>query len=288
MIDHCSTSWGTDEVLSVSGAGQDNLTVQWCIISEALDRSYHKKGAHGYGSLIRTDGHVSFHHNLYAHNRTRCPRPGTYGNEDPGIRFDFRNNVIYDWIDSGGYTAADPVTMNYIGNYGKPGPSTVKNHVYSLGIGGSDRARVYPAGNVVEGVNNPTGDPWLVIKGVRELNKMEKPIASGSVTTHTAEEAYRLVLAQAGAVLPHRDAVDRRVVEQVRNGTGRVIDSQDEVGGWPEYASADPPQDSDLDGMPDTWEKAQGLNPNDPSDAVTDKDGNGYTNIEGYINGLCR
>ncbi len=287
IIDHCSTSWATDEVLSVSGAGQDNITVQWCIISEALDQSYHKKGAHGYGSLIRTDGHVSFHHNLYAHNRTRCPRPGTYGNENPGIRFDFRNNVIYDWIDIAGYTAADPVTMNYIGNYAKPGLSSAKNREYMLGINDSDRAKVFSSGNVVDGVDNPSNDPWLVIKGVRELNKLERPIPAGIVTTHPAEEAKRLVLEGAGASLPCRDAADHRVVEEVKAGTGHVINSQEDVGGWPQYNSAEPPKDSDLDGMPDNWEKSQKLNPHDPSDAVADSNGDGYSNIENYLNSLC-
>ena len=74
----------------------------------------------------------------------------------------------------------------------------------------------------------------------------------------------------------------------MRTGAGKIIDSQGEVGGWPEYRSAEPPADSDLDGMSDAWEKAHGLNANDPSDAgVLGKNGSGYTNLEEYLNSLC-
>ena len=107
ILDHCSASWSVDETLSVTGEGCGNVTVQWCFITESLDQSVHAKGTHGYGSLIRTDGGVTYHHNLYAHHRTRCPRPGTYG-KPPGLLLDFRNNVIYDWISPAGYTSDDP------------------------------------------------------------------------------------------------------------------------------------------------------------------------------------
>ena len=89
-----------------------------------------------------------------------------------------------------------------------------------------------------------------------------------------------------GAVLPRRDKTDTRIVQSVRNGGGRIIDSQDEVGGWQEYRSAKPPKDNDNDGMPDKWEKKHGLNPNDPSDGSQDANANGYTNLEDYLNSL--
>src|SRR3990172_5507517 len=123
IIDHCSASWGTDETLSVTGKGCTNVTVQWCMITESLDNSVHHKGRHGYGSLFRLDGNVSVHHNLYAHNSSRNPRPGTYGDVRRGGLLDFRNNVIYNWGVRAGYSAEDKITMNYIANYLKPGPS---------------------------------------------------------------------------------------------------------------------------------------------------------------------
>lgn len=279
ILDHCSASWGIDETLSVTGEGATNITVQWCFITESLDRSVHSKGEHGYGSLLRVDGDVTFHHNLYAHHRSRCPRPGTYGAER-GIHLDFRNNVIYDWISNAGYTSADRATLNYVGNYLKPGPST-RNRSFAFRIGG-EKTRMFVADNVLEGVE--AGDPWALIARAQPAHKAEKPIPLPSVATDAAADAYAKVLDGAGATLPRRDAVDARVAEAVRAGKGKVIDSQEEVGGWPEYAAAEPPADLDEDGMPDEWERAKGLDPSKPDDAA-DKDGDGYTNIEEFLNG---
>jgi hypothetical protein len=96
---------------------------------------------------------------------------------------------------------------------------------------------------------------------------------------------FKEVLEKAGATLPVRDTVDRRIVQSAREGTGHIIDSPDEVGGWPEYRSGRPPQDSDGDGIPDAWETARHLNPHDPTDANLAPGGDGYTNIEHYLNG---
>ena len=101
-----------------------------------------------------------------------------------------------------------------------------------------------------------------------------------------ATSAAERILAMGGASLPKRDAIDRQTVDSVRNRTGKFIVSQKEVGGWPELASAPAPADSDQDGMPDAWEKAHGLDPNDASDGSIDRDGNGYTQLEDYLNGL--
>lgn len=281
ILDHCSVSWGNDETLSVSGAGQDLITVQWCIISESLDRSSHQKGAHGYGTLLRTDGRVTFHHNLYAHHRTRCPRPGTYG-EDPGLLLDFRNNVIYNWNAPAGYTAKDPARINYVGNYLKPGTSTTdRTHAFSIG---GEATKMFVAGNIVEGVDTEGRDNWVLICNADAVHKAEKPFRVASVATTTAREAFECVLEDAGATRPVRDRVDVRVVESVRNGIGRIIDSQAEVGGWPSYQSGEAPADSDQDGMPDAWELKHGLNPDDPADSHLDGDKDVYTNVEEFIN----
>jgi pectate lyase len=279
LIDHCSTSWSNDETLSVSGAGQDNITVQWCMITESMNQSHHKKGAHGYGTLLRTDGKVTFHHNLYAHHATRCPRPGTYG-EDPGLLLDFRNNVVYNWKSPAGYTAKDAARIDYIGNYLKPGPSTTdRDHAFSIG---GETTKMYVADVVVEGTD---AKDWALISNAADIHKAAEPFPVALVNTDTAEEAFQRVLEGCGATLPVRDAVDARVVDTVRNGTGCIINSQADVGGWPEYKSAEAPPDTDQDGMPDTWEAGHGLNPSDAADAVGDKDGDGYTSIEEFLNG---
>jgi len=273
IFDHCSASWAIDEVLSVSGEGITNVTVQWCIISEALNRSYHAKGSHGYGSLLRCNGNITFHHNLYAHHTARSPRPGTYGKGS--ILLDFRNNLIYN---SYGYTAKDPARINYIGNYIK------RPRGYAFRVGG-DATRMYVEGNCLAGSGNGNEDNWKLISGAREGNKMKEPYLVAPVATDSALIACEKILASCGANLPERDAVDARIVEEVRTGKGKLIDSQKEVGGWPELKSAPAPEDTDLDGMPNAWETRHGLNRDDPSDAAGDEDGDGYTNIEEYLNG---
>jgi pectate lyase len=284
IIDRCSTSWSIDENLSVTGEGTNNVTVQWCIISESLHDSCHPKGPHGMGSLLRIDGDLTFHHNLFAHNNARNPRPGTYG--DPrGIHLDFRNNVIYNWVGAG-YSAADPANMNYIGNFLKTGPSTIpKNRQIAFSIGG-ETTRIYPEGNVlVDGDTTVTGG-WEMIEDALPLHKLDKPLPVKNIETQFALVAFGAVLAKAGATAPMRDAVDRRVIEDVRDGTGRIINSQTEVGVWPRLAPGTPLPDTDRDGMPDAWEEAHYLNPKDPKDGPLDPDGDGYTNLEDYLNGL--
>jgi len=281
ILDHCSASWGNDETLSVSGAGQTAITVQWCLITESLNESHHRKGAHGYGTLLRTDGNVTFHHNLYAHHRTRCPRPGTYGDE-PGLLLDFRNNVIYNWVSPAGYSAEDPVRMNYIGNYLKPGPSTTDpEHAFSIG---GTATKMFVSGNVVEGVT-ADDDNWGLIRNAEEIHKAPEPFPVAVVATDTAQAAFRRVLAEAGATLPVRDAVDTRIVQHIEESSGAIINSQADVGGWPIYRSADAAPDRDADGMPDDWETKHGFDPSSAGDAGLDPDGDVYTNIEEFLNG---
>lgn len=272
IIDHCSASWAIDEVLSVSGEGITDVTVQWCIISESLNRSTHEKGNHGYGSLLRTNGNVTFHHNLYAQHASRCPRPGTYG--DGSILLDFRNNVIHN---GKGYSAADPVRMNYVGNHIRT----------TRGLGfyiGGDATKVFAEGNFQVGAGGKNDDQRQLLGRATDVHMKKEPFATAPVATDSAQDAFRQVLASAGAVLPERDAVDRRVVAAVRLGEARLIDSQTEVGGWPALARATPPKDADSDGMPDAWEAEHGLRPL-AADDRGDPDEDGYTNIEEYLNG---
>lgn len=286
IIDHCSASWGIDETLSVTDS--KNVTVQWCFITESLHRSYHRKGPHGFGSLITGgEGGVTFHHNLYAHHASRNPRAG--GSEGmPGIVLDFRNNVIYNWGYRAGYSGESQVRINYIANYLKPGPSTTESaRGYGFRPGGS-KTFIFLTGNFFAGFPDKTRNNKLLIDprggGGTIVNS---PFPAPPVRTDPAEVAFKRVLKEGGAVLPKRDAVDKRIVEEVMKGTGRIINSQDEVGGWPEYKSVPPPPDSDMDGIPDDWERRNHLNPLDPSDANGDFDGDGYTNIEEYINSLA-
>ena len=264
IIDHCSATWSVDENLSPSGAVHD-ITVQWCLIGEALNRSVHSKGAHGYGSLVRAVGGVTLHHNLWAHNSARNPRLGDNYGAPPFPVFDVRNNVIYDYGDMASGLTGDRLSANYVANYIRAGPSS--NRARGI-IVLADTADVtyFVQGNVVDGRPEVTADNARLfdrteLKGRRLVTLAAKPFVTPPVRTTSAPDALAEVLAKVGATLPLRDAVDARIVRQVEQRSGSIIDSQAQVGGWPEYRSAAAAPDSDSDGMPDAWERAHGLDP---------------------------
>ncbi len=290
VLDHVSASWSTDEVLSPTH-GSDNVTVQWSMITEALHNSNHSKGNHGYGSLIN-GGDFSFHHNLYAHNRSRNPRPQNTGSDS--TRLDFVNNVIYNPGGRYGYgAAAEETYLNFVGNYGISGPNTTETDLYeagSLGSGEVAGAHIYQSGNYMDvnknGLLDGQSNGWADFGGdyIAMSSRADLPM----VTTQTATEALVDVLAGAGASLV-RDAVDTRVINTAYSyGTlGAHIDSQYDVGGWPTLSSGTTPLDTDQDGMPNVYEDAFSyLSSTDPADRNLDANGNGYTDLEDYLNWL--
>jgi hypothetical protein len=129
----------------------------------------------------------------------------------------------------------------------------------------------------------------IIPAGTEAAVRSREAFPAASVTTHSAEEACELVLAHGGASLPRRDPVDARVIDSVRTGKpsfgAGIVNTPDDVGGWPEYKAAELPADSDRDGQSDVWEKANGLNPADAADAMLDGDRDGYVNIEEFLNG---
>ena len=277
IADHCSATWSVDEALSPSG-GISDVTVQWCLIAEGLNQSVHHKGAHGYGSLVRAIGGLTMHHNLWAHNRGRNPRLGDNYGRPPYPRFDVRNNVIYDY--GGPSVTGDRLQANYVNNYIRPGPETKRRET----IGPKESAvalQFYLDGNEIDG--KVTAD---LFSRMDSVSIASKPFDVPRVRTVSATKAYRMVLADVGATVPVRDAVDARIVADVRNRTGHFVDSQKQVGGWPGYKPGAPPRDSDSDGIPDEWEVAHGLNPHDASDAGKMLS-SGYTAIEEYVNSLA-
>jgi hypothetical protein len=149
---------------------------------------------------------------------------------------------------------------------------------------------MFVQGNVFEGIEEINRDNTRGVKLKEGLEQAEclvkAPFPVRPVRTDSAEDAFKKVLEGAGAVLPARDAVDRRIVEDVTNRTGRIIDSPMNVGGWPELKSAPAPVDSDRDGIPDEWETKHKLSPTDPSDGprITET---GQTNLEIYLNELA-
>ena len=303
IMDHCSASWSVDECFSCSTGDRDrinNITVQWSIISEALNKSIHSKGAHGYGALIRGcyGAKYTYHHNLFAHNVSRNPRPGNYDKnpyqQDPeGLLFDFRNNVIYNWGGSQPGYDSDKESVcrfNYVGNYVKHGQNSRATGVaYSAGC---THFRAYFSGNAYDG--KIPDDQWSLVRfgnswkeSDKEAFKQKSPFPTGPIVTEAVLDAYNNVMDKVGASLV-RDAVDERIVNEVKNGTGSIINFETERGGWPVYKTATAKKDSDLDGMPDEWEKQKGLNPNNPDDRNGDLNKDGFTNLEEYLNGLVK
>jgi len=293
IIDHVSASWSADEVFSFYH--NDSTTVQWCIISEGCEK--YENGVsvgHRFGG-IWGNNYGTWHHNLIAHNDSRNPRWASGSGYN-----DFRNNVIYNWGYKGAYggEAAQPndpkhtfTSINIVANYYKAGPAS-QNKTFIIEPSArseNDKGSWYLADNYVYGYPAVTANNWL---GVTTTNyiKLNEPWPAMSINQETAEQAYLSVLEKVGCSLPNRDSLDRRIIEEVRTGTAKfgrngIINNPSDVGGWPTLASKTPPADDDHDGMPNDWEIANGLNPNDPSDRNIYGYG-GYTMLEIYLNTL--
>ena len=301
IIDHCSVSWGIDENLSFYH--NDSTTVQWCIISESLDSSLHEKGAHGFGG-IWGGMNASFHHNLFAHNKSRNPRFASSrfpGNVELDL-VDFRNNIIYNWGQNSIY-GGEKRKHNIVANYFKPGPATPEGRLsFRIFNPMKPAGKFFIESNYVFGSDSATSDNWTHgVQGVTDAEKIAirspSPFYAASINMTSAEQAYIDVLLKVGAIAPKRDTVDKRIIDEVVNGTAKygkrfagggkgLIDSQKDVGGWPELKTYNVPADSDHDGMPDQWEKSHRLDAGNPNDRNNRSD-NGYTNLERYLNEIA-
>jgi len=359
IFDHCSFSWSIDELASFYD--NNNYTMQWCTLSEALANAGHNKGAHSYGG-IWGGKLASFHHNMIAHTQNRTPRfngaryewTGYTKNKDydtykwantvQAENVDFRNCLIYNWGTGGCYGGPGGGYINIVNNYYKAGPATKnKTRVTQVTVAASGNSKGHPNifgmtsryyinGNYVTAAASPENYDWngvvydsgtYTINGYRcsidTLNlygdtvahynntagnacvriKLESPAPAGEVTTHEAATAYEKILSYCGASL-YRDAEDTRYMEEATNGTATytgsvtgqkgIIDLVSDVGGYTAIESTTRPEgwDTDQDGMPDEWEKAHGLDPEDASDGKTftlDQRG-WYSNVEVYINSI--
>ncbi len=317
IIDHCSVGWSSDESLTIYRG--DSTTIQWCLISEPLNYSYHFEAG---GSDYQEHGYVgiwgarkaSFHHNVLAHAKGRLPRfagsstypPGTAGQENAN----FYNNVIYDWV-SYSTNGGEGGNYNIMNNYYKYGPNTSTGNNGSVPVrsmimnpsqgGGLPFPKIYADGNYVDGYPNVTSRNWLGIAmsgGNYNDTIQSKVLAPHDISPYTLEsatDAYQSVLANAGATLPRRDTLDRRILNDVIWRTGRIIDVQggyphgtpfdQTISAWPVLKSKPAPTDTDNDGMPDAWETANGLNPANAADRQAIAP-NGYTNLENYLNSI--
>jgi pectate lyase len=283
IVDHCSISWGVDENSSTWYSGVNNLTFQWNIISEGLYNSIHPNGKHSMGLLIGDYAqNVSVHHNLFAHDAYRNPYM------KGGTKSEIVNNLIYNW---GEYEAikiyddynAGASFAHIIGNYMKRGPNSSTMSI--KGQAAAAGSRFYVKGNMGPGRPKDEGNELSIVVGSTGFFTTDPIFTPSDIVVQPVMEIYEPILRNAGALWPTRDSVDERVVGEVRNRTGKLINSQSEVGGWPNYRNGSPAMDSDHDGMPDEWERSFGFNPNDLSDSKLDADADGYTNVEEFLNG---
>ena len=319
ILDHCSMSFSVDECASFYG--NQNFTMQWCLLAESLNNSQHVKGAHGYGGLWGGEN-ATFHHNMLAHHNNRNARLNGWKRLGLDYAFgntteesvDYRNNVIYNWGGNSTYGGEAGGKYNMVNNYYKYGPATsVKNRLVQMDkdaqsvvikVHGksvtTNHGVYYLDGNYMYGDDAVTSNNWST-RGIKNNSgasladcKTTEPFECEPVPTHTAEDAFEKVLAYAGACLS-RDAQDARVAEEAEGGfatyTGSVtgkaglIDTPSDVGGYCVYNAIQAPKDSDRDGIPDDYEFSHDLSPSDPDDA-NDIAPDGYTWIEHYLNGL--
>ena len=295
-----------------------NVTIQNTISAKALD-TYN----HAFGSTLGGEN-CSFMRNLWASNAGRNPSIGWNGifNFVNNVTY----NWVHRSVDGGDYTALYNMINNYFKPGPLTPKNTPVGHRILKPESGRSKlgyyvfGRVHASGNIMEGYDAITKDNWAGgiqvqeqanTDGYTENMKWNEPFPMPHLTIMPAKDAYKYVLKNAGATIPSRDIVDERIVEEVETGKPYYVEGLDpnsfyqfehrrlpndsykqgiitdisQVGGYPEYKGT-PYVDTDGDGMPDAWEKANGLNPNDPSDAVKDCTGDGYTNIEKYINGI--
>ena len=267
ILDHVSLQWASDENIGASGEVY-NLTVQWSILAEGLDP--HSKGALLCNSEVSPCDRMTLIGNLFAHNHDRNPNIDLNNGQ-----FEFINNTVYnvrtEYVEIHGTNGGNLV--NVIGNSFLRGPSTISDtaaiRYYVETAAGP--TRLYQAGNI--------GDVRLLGRSATRL-LAERPVATLSVEPLDTRRAFELVVQGAGA-LP-RDAVDRRIVDQLEDRTGGIIREPGEVGGWSELTAGRPELDSDRDGMPDDWERARDLDPFDPDDRHA-LDGLGYSALETFL-----
>lgn len=295
ILDHLSLSWGIDG--NGDFRGLKNTTLQWIIFSEALNNSLHKKGNHAMCTSFRDPkGNATLHHNIYASSRSRHPSI----NGGPNVT-EFCNNIDYNWKSSNNICGEH---INIIGNYYKAGPSMEKG-IYPIQFKadkGTPVSKGFLSDNYFDGLpskynqDNYTAMNYEACFGpgskyqatTRQEFEVSGRFDAGKyklTNIQSAKDAYDACLKYSGCSLV-RDKVDERFIKTIIDNTGKLIDSQSEVGGWDYYPTVNRPAkwDTDGDGMPDKWETDNGFDPKNGNDGNSDKNGNGFTNLEEYLN----
>lgn len=275
IIDHCSFSWATDE--NTSAVNTTDLTYQWNIISEGLNTVGDSKGM-----LIHINNtNISVHHNLFAHNYVRNAQVAE------AVPMEFINNLVYDYGVSVRTIAltGDTVNLDVVKNYFIAGVNTLdtRRAIDDTSTGGT--ASYYVEGNIDQfRTDDSQANSLSVDSADQGLISSTRFVTNTSITETSAEQAKLDVLRYAGANIPEQDSVDARIIQEAKELSGTIFSNPSSVGGYPTVSSGTAAADTDSDGMPDSWEDTYGLNKNDATDRNTDSDGDGYTNLEEYLN----
>lgn len=325
IMDHVSISWGIDEELSTRTS--KNVTFQRSLISEALNIAGHSNyppgTRHGYAATVGGDI-ASLHHNLLAHceGRNWSLGGGLDANGHYAGKLDIFNNVVYNWrsrtTDGGAHQ------VNFVNNYYQAGAASTQSRALNAQYGGFPGTQQYyfegnvmtPGGTIATGfaTNNQAAGKTTSAESGGTLPENSTPPYSAWVsapffpsyaTIDEVTNAYKKVLSDVGCDQPVLDDHDARVIRETIDGTYTYTgtgpyggspglpNSQNDVGGWEDYGNAVRPADwdADHDGLPGWWEEIKGLNPNsapgDFSDSNGDPDGDEFTNLEDYLNGLA-
>ena len=281
VIDSNSFSWATDETVTVWN-GASNVTVSNNIIAEALDLTSTQFTEPSFGMLIGDRAHhVSVVGNLFASNEFRNPTISS------GYAFEMVNNLVYNYAQHGlsvNTSKGDAITVHAIGNVFDKGATTgIQKAVRINGAG--DGTKVYLRDNLSPDRIYDTEPDRLVAAGSLRATIVDKPIFASDVTAMAARDVRAHVLDTVGARAQGLDSVDSRILGYVADGGGGLIQSQSQVGGYNTKTTFSTLADTDGDGIPDYYESLLGSD-RDVFDPHGDVNGDGYSNIENYINGL--
>lgn len=273
IADHCDIAYANDQVFNTYGQHmREATTIQWSYIYGGLRASTHEKGDHSMISVGVGWGWVSSHHNLLAHGRVRNPRIDM-------LTYDFRNNVIYNFQGTGYGSSNDYLRLNYVGNTLIKGPDSKHTPLYAWSED-TRYAQWYGKGNKLP-------DDFKDVFGKSDVAIINTPITMIPVVTHSAEEAYRLVIEEGGVTKPVRDSITSYVARTVKDGTGFIPCTPADWlgGGFAKYPKAKAPEDINKNGIPDKWEISHGLILEKSHATGHDLDPK-YDNIEVYMNSI--
>ena len=295
MLDHFSTSWSLDESLQIWFSDADGITVQNSLFAEPLDdpalRPDQAPGfGHGFGPLVGNAAQkVSFIGNVIASAERRSPLVQN------SYYMDIINNLIYNWgwggtmvLNQGSPQPKLLTWANVMGNVYKRGPDANRQHIFLQNL--EANAKVYIDGNIFWGGADADKPVWGSKYGSPKPAAVISAPAEApfEVDVKQASEVQNTILDNVGRTKPNRDDVDEAIIASIRNGTGKITARvrNSAAGGYKALASGTPYPDTDKDGMDDNWETQNGLQVG-TADNNGDANGNGYTNLEDFINELA-